>query len=614
MKTKPEARRNNRLVFLFFMLLVGVFSGLWILGQAKAAALNNAARNLRAALWAKTSIWGDEGLPEVIDGGDPNAIEVGVKFRSHTKGWITSIRFYKASANTGVHVGTLWSEQGLKLASATFFDETSSGWQQVTFARPVGVEANAIYVASYHTNTGHYSADPLYFVAGGDNGTLQVLRDGVEGGNGVYSYGKRSEFPAQTRKGTNYWVDVVFVPARVPRGDTYLPWAGGSAYYRRWPNGPSPAADPGFFPIGVWDQSPSDAQGYRALGVNLYVALPRGPKRDQLSQLAAARMGLFVVGAQDRVSRMGGETGVIKAWGQIDEPDNAQDLPDGKCCGPCIFPSVIVDRYENFRANDSTRPVYLGVGKSVDNTVTRMRGVCTGHYGDYPVYLQGADIVSYDGYPVNTYLPLWYVAKGMDHLRAWVDYKKPAYEAIETTRISATEGKPSTGQVKSEVWMVIIHGGMGIIYFCHSFTPKMDAAAMLHDPAMSHEVAALDREITSLAPVLNTPSVSNGVRVASSNANTPIDVMLKRWNGSTYVFTVGARPGGPATATFALRDFPSSAPAVVLGENRQIEVKNGKFHDSFANHYQVHIYRIPFVPLSGKPSLAEDHSEPGALQ
>jgi hypothetical protein len=79
-------------------------------------------------------------------------------------------------------------------------------------------------------------------------------------------------------------------------------------------------------------------------------------------------------------------------------------------------------------------------------------------------------------------------------------------------------------------------------------------------------------------------------------------MMLKRWQGSTYLFTVAARPGGPTTATFTLRDFPPHATAVVLDENRQIEITNGSFRDDFVKAYEVHIYRMAFNPVSGKAS------------
>ncbi len=587
-----RARVGQRLLLLLAVLAITT-SGIsgYCAGQP---------HGLPAINWAETSIWSEQALPEVVDGGDSSATEVGVKFRSHVKGWITAIRFYKSAANSGRHIATLWSATGQKLATAAFSDETPSGWQQVNFARRVPVRADTTYVASYHTDAGHYSADPYYFVAGRDNGMLDFLESTSASGNGVYLRSPQSAFPTQSRLGANYWVDVVFVPAHAARGDRYLPWADGSAYYKRWANGPAPNGDPNYFPIGVWYQEPSTAEAYKALGVNLFVALPRGA---QPGPLAAAGMGVFYLDAYkqvanpvERKSLLAKWGNLTRAWGQIDEPDNAQELPGGKGYGPCVPPPEVVKVYDQYRESDPSRPVYLGVGKSVDDNKTHMRGVCTGHYEDYPAYIRGSDIISYDSYPVNVHKPLWYVAKGMDELRSWAHYRKPVYEDIETTAIGARAGKPTPAQVRSETWMIIIHGGMGIIYFCHIFTPKLDPAGMLHDPVMSHSIARLDRQILRLAPVLNTPPVANGVRVASSNAMTPVDTMLKRWHGSTYLFTIAARPGGATNATFTLRDCPSHATATVLDENRSIPITDGTFRDTFAKPYEVHIYRIGFSP------------------
>ena len=97
--------------------------------------------------------------PTVVDSGDTNAVELGVQFSSASAGYINGVRFYKASANTGIHIGSLWTADGTLLAQATFSNETASGWQQVTFSQPVAIAANTTYVAGYHTDTGHYSVD-----------------------------------------------------------------------------------------------------------------------------------------------------------------------------------------------------------------------------------------------------------------------------------------------------------------------------------------------------------------------------------------------------------------------------------------------------------------------
>jgi len=157
------------------------------------------------------TIWPVSTVPGLVDGGADSPVELGVKFRADLAGTITGIRFYKASANTGTHVGNLWSSSGTLLATATFSAETASGWQQVNFGIPVAVISNTVYVASYHCSNGHYSANLNYFSAAGvDNPPLHALRSGVSAGNGVYRYGAGSLFPDLTWNTANYWVDVVF--------------------------------------------------------------------------------------------------------------------------------------------------------------------------------------------------------------------------------------------------------------------------------------------------------------------------------------------------------------------------------------------------------------------
>lgn len=160
------------------------------------------------------NIWSSSTVPTGVDSGDGSAVELGVRFRSDVVGSITGIRFYKASTNTGTHIGNLWTNTGTLLATATFSGESASGWQTVSFSTPVTIAANTTYVASYFTPVGHYSADSNYFaVTGVDNAPLQALQTGVDGANGVYGYGSSSAFPASTFQATNYWVDVVFLPS-----------------------------------------------------------------------------------------------------------------------------------------------------------------------------------------------------------------------------------------------------------------------------------------------------------------------------------------------------------------------------------------------------------------
>jgi hypothetical protein len=156
------------------------------------------------------SIWAPTAVPQKIDDGDPNSVELGTRFRSDVPGYITGARYYKGSANTGTHIAKLWTNTGTLLGSGTFTGETASGWQEVAFATPIAISANTTYVISYHANNGHYSSSPQYFAAAGvDSGPLHALRDGVDGANGLYQYGT-STFPTQTFNSEAYFIDVVF--------------------------------------------------------------------------------------------------------------------------------------------------------------------------------------------------------------------------------------------------------------------------------------------------------------------------------------------------------------------------------------------------------------------
>jgi len=148
--------------------------------------------------------------PAIVTVSDHNAVELGVKFQALTSGTITGIRFYKGPQNTGTHVADLWTATGTLLATASFTNESASGWQQVNFASPVSITAGTTYVASYHTSVGNYSADLNYFATAHASGSLTALASSSSGGDGVYAYGAGDLFPTNTNNAANYWVDAVF--------------------------------------------------------------------------------------------------------------------------------------------------------------------------------------------------------------------------------------------------------------------------------------------------------------------------------------------------------------------------------------------------------------------
>jgi hypothetical protein len=125
--------------------------------------------------------------PAIVTVNDPNSVELGVKFQASTTGVITAIRFYKDPQNIGTHVADLWSSTGTLLATATFTNETASGWEQANLSQPVLISAGTTYVVSYHTS-GNYSATTNYFTTAHTAGSLTAQANGTSGGDGVYDY------------------------------------------------------------------------------------------------------------------------------------------------------------------------------------------------------------------------------------------------------------------------------------------------------------------------------------------------------------------------------------------------------------------------------------------
>jgi hypothetical protein len=156
------------------------------------------------------SLWSSSTVPSISAVHEDTPVEVGLKVVPAVDGFITGLRFYKGSINTGTHLGHLWTADGQKLASAQFSNETASGWQTVTFATPVAVTANTTYIASYFSSLGRFAVDRSYFNSSYSSYPLSAPSSSDSGGNGVYVYTSSGGFPRQSYNASNYWVDVIF--------------------------------------------------------------------------------------------------------------------------------------------------------------------------------------------------------------------------------------------------------------------------------------------------------------------------------------------------------------------------------------------------------------------
>jgi hypothetical protein len=369
------------------------------------------------------------------------------------------------------------------------------------------------------------------------------------------------------------------------------PPAESSQTFAQWKNGPPHGDD--YFPIAVWLQDPKNAARFKEAGINLYVGLYRGPSAEQLAQLQAA--GMPVICSQNRAGLKNKDNPLIVGWMHGDEPDNAQSLRDSKGYGPPVTPEKIIQDYERIRTTDPTRPVMLNLGQGVawDNYIGR--GVRRNHPEDYPEYVKGCDIASFDIYPVvheskEIAGKLEYVSQGVKRLSQWTHGEKLVWNCIECTHISNPDAKATPSQVRSEVWMSLIQGSQGLIYFVHQFKPIFREAAVLDDPEMLAGITAINRQIRELAPVLNSSTLPDRVTFTSSVENAPVATMLKRHGDSLYLFTVNLK-NQPFHGSISLSGLKGDLSAEVLGEKRNATVSGGTFAEDFES-YGVHLYRI----------------------
>lgn len=344
------------------------------------------------------------------------------------------------------------------------------------------------------------------------------------------------------------------------------------------------------FPIGVWLQSPDEAERYREIGVNLYVGLWKGPTRAQLDRLREA--GMPVLGEPTEAARDPAYADVVAGWLLPDEPDNAQRLPDGSGYGPPIPPEDVVALYCDAARIAPPRPVLLQLGMGVGWEEWKGRGVRTGRLEDYPEYARGADIVSFDIYPVTSRIDglagrIDRIGVGMSRLRDWKAADQPAWMAIGLSRIGNPDVLPTPEQMRAQIWMALVHGAEGLIYFVHQFRPTRIEAALFEDAAGMAAIKAENARIQSLAPVLLSPTVAGAATVVSGD----VALMTKDHGDRRYIFAV-SMSGAPQEARIAVADAPETAARLESGE--PVRLDGGVIADAFpAYGHRAYVFAKP---------------------
>ena len=356
------------------------------------------------------------------------------------------------------------------------------------------------------------------------------------------------------------------------------------------------------FPIAVWLQQPEHAQRYKDLGINLYVGLWKGPTSEHLSQLKKA--GMPVICEQNEVGLSDPNRDVIVGWLQQDEPDNAQPII-GKLgaaslgWGSPVPPAEMLDRYRKMKLRDPDKPVLLGLGKGVAWDTWKGRGNRTGHPEDYVEYVKAGDIVSFDIYPAAETDPslfgkLEIVAYGVKRLVNWAGLQKVTWNTIGTSRVNNPAAEIDPDHIRAQVWMSIINGSRGIIYFVHQFKPEFIEATWFKNPKIGGAIRKINQQIQSLAKVILSPATND---ILKTDAHDRLAVTSRRDGCTIYIFATSLS-NKPFDVKIELQQ--QTGGVTVIDENRNLKLSQGALNDRF-EPYAVHLYAVPIAGKIFKP-------------
>ena len=335
---------------------------------------------------------------------------------------------------------------------------------------------------------------------------------------------------------------------------------------------------PEFFPMAVWLQDPSNAERYRAIGINTYVGLWKGPTEEQLDALD--RAGIRLICGQSERSLRFKDRSTIVGWMHGDEPDNAQSLGRGKGYGPPIPPEKIVADYRRDQGGRSRPPGdaqprpgrrlgRLVWPRRADQSPGGLSRVPQGLRHRLVRHLPGAATTTRRSPATSGTCRRASIACGAGPRAA-----RTSGAASRRPGSATSSARPTPQQVRTEVWMALIHGAKGIIYFAHQFKPKFIEAGLLADAEMAREVADDQPAGPGAGPG---PERPRRRRTAPMAARPMSRCRSTSWSSGM----TGEPTCSPSPCATGRRPRPSASPikgdarVEVLGEDRTIEAAAG---------------------------------------
>jgi len=263
---------------------------------------------------------------------------------------------------------------------------------------------------------------------------------------------------------------------------------------------------------------------------------------------------------------------------------------------PRAQPAETLKRYEEIKAHDPDRPVFLTLTgyfhpifkKWSEGERNRL----------YPAYIRAADVVGYDIYPIYGWnKPEWiHLVHEATGLLAAMAGERPIYAWIETSKGGQWTGalerqKDVTPRhIRAEVWMAICRGASNIGYFTHVWKPSYSQFGV--PPENRKALARINARIGELTPVLLGPGPERKVSIEAAGG-VKVDCLARKAGGELYIFTVhfDEKDRG-VRARILAEGLQAGTEITVLHEDRSLRSEMGFFTDDF-EPLAVHIYRLP---------------------
>ena len=175
---------------------------------------------------------------------------------------------------------------------------------------------------------------------------------------------------------------------------------------------------------------------------------------------------------------------------------------------------------------------------------------------------------------VNNAKPVFMVLQGF----SWEMLKK------EDVRDTSMILYPTYDESRFMAYNAIVHGANGLVYWGTHSTPQPS-------PFMDN-LNKVTKELAEMQDVLAAQPIELAIKKEYHelmySVDTGVEIMVKKVNGKTYMLTVNSDKNRVKVTFSGLSDFNGAS---VLSENRNLEIRDGKFTDNF-RPFDVHIYEF----------------------